>query len=122
LQFDRRYSNKKLGTKGEQLAANFLKGHGFEIIERNFRFDRGEIDIIARKEKLISFCEVKTRTSDAYGRGEEAVDPRKRKQIRKVAEGYIMEHGLDDYDFRFDVVVVEVKRGSTKIRIIEDAF
>lgn len=114
--------NKILGTKGERLAADFLIRHGFEVIERNFRYNRGEIDIITRKGKLISFCEVKTRRSDTYGSGEEAIDLKKRKQIQKVAEGYILEHKLDDYDFRFDVVVVEMRRSSTKIRIIEDAF
>ncbi|MFZ1080385.1 MAG: YraN family protein [Candidatus Kryptoniota bacterium] len=114
--------NKVLGTKGENLASDFLKRNGFEIIERNFRYDRGEIDIIARKGKLITFCEVKTRTSSAYGGGETAVNFRKQQQIRKVAEGYIAERELDDYDFRFDVIVVEIRRGSTSIRIIENAF
>ena len=114
--------NRSLGFKGEQLAADFLTRRGFEILERNFRFDRGEIDIIARKEKLISFCEVKTRTSNAYGSGEEAVNLRKQRQISKVAEGYIGDRELDDFDFRFDVIVVEVRRSSTKIRMIENAF
>jgi len=113
---------KILGAKGEKLAADFLERLGFEVINRNFRFERGEIDIIARKGKLIIFCEVKTRTSSVYGKGEEAVDLRKQKQIRKVAEGYILERELDDYEFRFDVVVVEIERSETKIRIIENAF
>ncbi len=115
-------SNKVLGAKGEQLAVEFLRRQGYEIIARNFRYDRGEIDIIVKKDKLISFCEVKTRTSNAYGTGESAVDSRKQEQIRKVAEGYIEEQGLDDYDFRFDVLVVEIKRNETRIRIIENAF
>lgn len=114
--------NKIRGARGEQLAADFLRRHGYEIIARNFRYDRGEIDIIAKKENLISFCEVKTRTSDAYGTGESAVDSRKQKQIRKVAEGFIAERELDECDFRFDVVVVEIRRNETKIRIIENAF
>ena len=114
--------NKALGAKGEQLAVSFLRKQGYEIIVRNFRYDRGEIDIIARKGKLISFCEVKTRTSEAYGPGENAVDSRKQNQIRKVAEGYISERELDGYDFRFDVVVVEIRRNETKIRVVENAF
>jgi putative endonuclease len=114
--------NKALGAKGEELAAKFLQRHGFEIMERNFRYEKGEIDIIARRGSLITFCEVKTRTSAAYGGGENAVDYRKQKQIRKVAEGFIVERDLEDYDFRFDVVVVEIKRDSTKIRIIQNAF
>jgi len=113
---------KLLGAKGEKLAADFLCHHGFEIIDRNFRYGRGEIDIVARKDRLIIFCEVKTRTSSTFGKGEDAVDGRKQQQIRKVAEGYISEKKLDNFDFRFDVVVVEINRGSTKIRVIEDAF
>ena len=115
-------STKVLGSKGEQLGAEFLRKRGYEIIARNFRYERGEIDIIAQKDKLISFCEVKTRKSDSYGRGEDAVDSRKQNQIRKVAEGYIAGKELEGYEFRFDVVVVEIRRNSTKIRIIEDAF
>ncbi len=114
--------NKVLGAKGEKLAADFLERNGFEVTEKNFRYDRGEIDIVARKGKLITFCEVKTRTNSAYGGGENAVDYRKQQQIRKVAEGYIAERELNDYDFRFDVIVVEIRRGSTVIRIIENAF
>jgi len=113
---------KVLGAKGEQIAVGFLKRQGFEIIERNFRYERGEIDIIAKRENLISFCEVKTRTSDTYGSGEDAVDFKKQEQIRKVAEGFIMEHELDSYEYSFDVVVVEIRRNDTKIRFIENAF
>lgn len=114
--------------KGEQLAADFLTRRGFKIIERNFKYDRGEIDIIARKGNLIVFCEVKTRRSTTYGGGESAVDFRKQQQIRKVAEGYIAERNFsagplgEDFDFRFDVIVVEMSSSSTKIRVIENAF
>ncbi len=108
--------------KGEKIAAEFLSHNGLEIVERNFRYDRGEIDIIARKEKLIIFCEVKTRTSSTFGKGEDAVDLKKQQQIRKVAEGYISERGLEELDFRFDVVVVEISRNETRIRVIENAF
>jgi len=115
-------STKTLGTKGEKIAADFLCHHGLEIVERNFRYGHGEIDIIAKKGNLIIFCEVKTRTGSAYGKGEDAVNEKKQKQIRRVAEGYISGRELDGYDFRFDVVVVEIKRNQTKIRIIENAF
>ncbi|HUI31434.1 MAG TPA: YraN family protein [Candidatus Acidoferrales bacterium] len=115
-------SNKLVGARGENLAAEFLSRHGFEIVERNFRYGHGEIDIIVRRGKLISFCEVKTRTGDTYGTGEEAVNSEKQDQIRKVAEGYIAERNLEDYEFRFDVVVVEIRRSETRIRVIENAF
>lgn len=111
-----------LGNRGEQLAAEFLQRNGYEIIGRNFRYDRAEIDLIARKKNLIVFCEVKTRKSNAYGRGEEAVDPKKQAQIRKAAEGYISGKELDNCEFRFDVIVIDIGDRSTKLRVIEDAF
>ncbi len=114
--------SKALGAKGEQLAAEFLLKNGYEILERNFRYDRAEIDLIAKKENTIVFCEVKTRKSNVFGVGEDAVDPKKRNQIRKAAEGFISGRGLEDHEFRFDVIVVDVAEHSTRIRIIEDAF
>ncbi len=114
--------NRILGARGEQMAADFLKRSGYEILERNFKYDRAEIDLIARKENIVVFCEVKTRKSNTYGGGEDAVDSRKQAQIRKAAEGFLVERELDDCDFRFDVIVVEVRTNSTKIRIIQDAF
>jgi len=114
--------SKTLGAKGEQLAADFMAHNGFEIVERNFRYDRGEIDLIVRKENLVVFCEVKTRKSDLYGKGEEAVDEKKQAQIRKVAEGFVTDHQLDSCEFRFDVIVVDVRTKATRIRVIEDAF
>ncbi|MCL4539780.1 MAG: YraN family protein [Bacteroidetes bacterium] len=115
-------SNKVLGAKGERLAAEFLSRRGFEIVERNFRYNRGEIDLIARRGNLIVFCEVKTRKSSTYGSGEDSVDARKQAQIRKVAEGYISARNLEENEFRFDVLVVDVRDKSTRIRAIENAF
>lgn len=115
-------SNKIIGSRGEQLAAKFLTINGFEIIERNFRHGHGEIDLIAKKGKLIVFCEVKTRRTETYGPGELAVDHRKQKKIRMVAEAYVSSRDLEDYEFRFDVVVVEPRGKTSRIRVIEDAF
>lgn len=115
-------SSKVLGARGERLAAEFLSRRGFEIVERNFRYSRGEIDLIAQKGNLTVFCEVKTRKSTAYGAGEDAVDARKQAQIRKVADGYISKRGLENAEFRFDVIVIEVRGKSTRIRTIENAF
>ncbi|MCL5020785.1 MAG: YraN family protein [Bacteroidetes bacterium] len=114
--------NKTVGDKGEQTAADFLSKNGFEILERNFRHNHYEIDLIVRKENLIVFCEVKTRRSDTYGPGEFAVDRKKQERIRKVAEAYVFLRELEEYEFRFDVVVVEPRGKTSKIRVIEDAF
>lgn len=114
--------SKTLGDKGELLAADFMRRHGYEIVERNFRYDRAEIDLVARKGELIVFCEVKTRKSNAYGTGEEAVDSRKQAQIRKAADGYVSTRGVENSEFRFDVIVVDIRENTTSIRHIEEAF
>ncbi|MDB5232241.1 MAG: YraN family protein [Chitinophagaceae bacterium] len=65
--------NKDIGNKGEDIAANHLQQLGFEILERNWRFRKWEVDIIASKGKLLHFIEVKTRTNLNYGRPEESI-------------------------------------------------
>ncbi len=114
--------SRALGDKGEDLAADFLERNGYEIIARNYRYERAEIDLIAQKGNLVTFCEVKTRRSNVFGTGEEAVDLRKQGQIRKAAEGYVSIKELENREFRFDVIVVDLRSHSTSIRLIEDAF
>lgn len=114
--------SKILGNKGEHLAAEFMTRGGYEVIAKNFRFNRAEIDLVARKENLVVFCEVKTRKSNTFGTGEEAVDTRKQDQIRKAAEGFVSERKMDNCEFRFDIIVVDIREKTTMIRAIEDAF
>ncbi len=114
--------SKALGDRGELLAAEFMSRHGYEIVERNFRYNRAEIDLIARKDDVIVFCEVKTRKSNTYGTGEEAVDGRKQQQIRKAADGYVTAREIENIEFRFDVIVVDLREKTTSIRHIMDAF
>ncbi len=96
----------------------------FRVVERGFRFGRGEIDVIARDGPTLVFVEVKTRTDPDLGFPEEAVTPSKRRQIRKVALGYLLEHpDLFDVPCRFDVVAVEFRSDNPPlIRHFRDAF
>lgn len=104
------------------MAAEFLQRQGYEIVSRNFRFGHGELDIIVKKGRLISFCEVKTRRTDTFGSGEDAVNLKKQAQIRRVAESFIASREFEGYEYRFDVIVVEIGRNQTRIRLIENAF
>lgn len=117
--------NQYIGKIGEQKASVYLKNHGYEILERNYRIRGGEIDIIAKMEKTVVFAEVKTRTQEAYGAPAEAVNYYKRENIRKTAQYYIMEKNLD-LPCRFDVLEVYVKKSvfgyTAKINHIENAF
>lgn len=97
--------NKDLGDFGEDSAANYLVHKGYRIISRNYNVRGGEIDIIAEKNSVISFVEVKTRSSSVYGMPAEAVDKKKMQHMRKAAERYLSEHPFDG-DISFDVIEV----------------
>ena len=106
------------GKKGEIKAVSFLKQHGYKILETNFKNKIGEIDIIAEKDGVIVFIEVKNRSTYRFGRPIEAVDFRKQNKIKKVAEIYLMIKNKYYNDVRFDVVEVS----NDNLEHIENAF
>lgn len=114
--------NKKqlLGKNGEQWAADLLIAKGFLLLEQNFRYKRAEIDIIARKDKLLIFVEVKTRTNLQFGEPEEAVNRNKIRLILMAAEMYVQKIGWFQ-DIRFDIVAIH-SQNPPRILHIEDAF
>lgn len=106
------------GKKGEIKAVLFLKKYGYKILETNFKNKIGEIDIIAEKDGVIVFIEVKNRSTYRFGRPIEAVDFRKQNKIKKVAEIYLMIKNKYYNDVRFDVVEVS----NDNLEHIENAF
>jgi putative endonuclease len=112
--------NKELGEQGEQMAADYLKKKGWHILELNYRYSHSEIDLIAKKDGLLVFFEVKTRTSTTYGMPEDFVDKKKAEFIIRAAEHYM--HQTDWHgNIRFDIISI-VKRGEMELKHIEDAF
>lgn len=111
-----------LGNKGEELAADFLKDSGYKILYRNYKTKLGEIDIIARDKETICFVEVKTRSSDRFGCGSEAVLKTKQRQIAKTALSFLKEKRLLDKRARFDVVSLDCSSLEPKLDLIKDAF
>lgn len=109
-------AKKRLGKKGENLAARHLKNHGYKILEKNYRTPFCEVDIIAKCGDVLCFCEVKTRTGDAYGAPSEAVNYAKQRLYIRAAYHYLK--GRENCTVRFDVI--EVFRG--QITHIENAF
>ena len=95
-----------LGNKGEKRAAAYLKSKGYKIIERNYRCKLGEIDLIAEKDNIIIFVEVKTRANDRFGKGFEAIVHKKIDKIRKVAMLYMIQKDLQK-EIRFDVISID---------------
>lgn len=112
----------KTGKEGEHLALHYLYAQGYEILETNWRFGRAEIDIIARKEEILIFVEVKTRTNEAFGLPEEAVDVRKMRLLTRAAAVY-MEKISHEWEVRFDVIAIVMTNGSAaNIEHFQDAF
>ncbi len=112
--------NIRKGKKGEDIACDYLKRNGYRIMNRNFKTDIGEIDIVATDEKTVIFVEVKSRTSDGFGIPSEAVNYFKRNKINQVASQYIKKFMLFGVDVRFDVI--EVYLSDKRVNHIENAF
>lgn len=115
-------NKRQRGKAGEDAAVDFLQEKGYRILARNFRFDRGEMDIIAEDNNTLVFVEVKARYSTNYAGPEEAVTESKKNQMEKVAEGYLVERGIEGQECRFDIIAVEWQNDKPVVRHIVDAF
>ena len=113
--FLRGKSKEDIGRKGEELAARHLLSKGYTILERNFKIQGGEVDIIAEKDGEIIFVEVKTRSSEDFMPAIEAVDYHKRKRLRRAAEVYLLAKGYQAKPCRFDVIAI-VLQGRKVVR------
>ena len=112
----------RLGRAGEDLAAALYRRMGFAILDRNYRCPEGELDVVAAKDDLLVFCEVKTRRSDRWGLPCEAVHPCKQQGMRGLASSWLRGHGDRAWRVRFDVVSVVVRDGRARASHIPDAF
>ncbi len=112
-----------VGRVGEDLACGYLQDQRFTIVDRNWRTRAGELDIVARREGLTVFVEVKARRGTAYGEPEEAVTPAKAHRIRGLAVEYLASHGGSALT-RFDVISVVLDRDCelVELRHIPEAF
>jgi len=116
-------NHRKIGSRGEEQAADFLRADGYQIECCNYHFsNRGEIDIIARKNGVLVFIEVKTALTDRFGEPEYWVTPAKQKQIIKVARAYLYSKNISNTDCRFDVMALRKEGGAYVINHYENAF
>ena len=123
-------STKKTGDKGEAIAAAYLEQKGYMILERNYRYEHAEVDLVcfkpAAKYKAggeLVFAEVKTRTGLGYGRPEEAVTETKQRHLMHAAEAYLYERKLEGASCRFDVISILLLQGQQpQIEHFENAF
>lgn len=110
------------GKEGEKLAAEYLQEKDYQIVEKNYRYKRGEIDLIVQKDNLLVFVEVKARTNAGYGHPEEAVNVKKEEMIIKTADQYLIEKNWQGL-IRFDIISIFFgKASSPEVVHFEDAF
>jgi putative endonuclease len=115
-------THNDLGRKGEAMAKAHLEATGYEVIDENWVFGKAEVDLIAYKNSVIVFTEVKTRTGNAFGEPEDFVNARKQRLLVEAADEYIylMNH---QGEVRFDIISILFDRNNNHtLKHIEDAF
>jgi len=114
-----------IGDRGEDLAAAFLQEAGYRVLERNYRFERNEVDLVCRdpeRDGEIVFVEVKTRTGSGYGPPEASITEEKQESLIAVSRAYLHERALDGTPARFDVVAILLADEQPQIDHYENAF
>ncbi len=110
-----------LGKEGERLAVNFLEKEGYDILEKNYRYLKAEIDIIAQKNTTIVVVEVKTRSTPDFGNPQDFVKPKQIQLLVKAIDQYVIENDLD-VEVRFDIIAIIKNKSGTRIEHLENAF
>lgn len=113
--------HNELGKKGEQLAVDFLIENNYDIVARNYRFEKAEVDIIAQKKNILAIVEVKTRSSTDFGNPQDFVKPKQIKNLVKAVDEYVTVNNLD-VEVRFDIIAIVKEKGNFKIEHLENAF
>ena len=111
----------EIGRQGEAIALHFLGCKKHNILERNWRWQKAEIDIISEDEKTLVFVEVKTRSAERYGQPKEFVSLRKEALMKEAAEAYLEINELE-LELRFDIISIVLKNGTPKIEHLENVF
>jgi putative endonuclease len=114
---------QETGALGERIAYDFLGKNGYDILETNYRCQEGEIDIIARQADTLVFVEVRTKRSRIFGSPEESITRVKKERLQILAERYGQEHENLPYNWRIDVVAIQMDKSGrvSRIELIENA-
>jgi putative endonuclease len=113
--------HNELGKLGEELAVEYLRKNGYEILETNWTFQKAEIDILAKKEGTLAVVEVKTRSSLEFGLPQDFVKPKKIQLLVKAVDAYVNERNLD-IEVRFDIIAIYKEGKTFAIEHLIDAF
>jgi len=109
------------GESGEKAAREHIAALGYDILEKNWRSGKDEVDIIARHGEQLVFVEVKTRSTDYFGAPEDWVGPKKQRNLIRAANSYVEERDVD-LDIRFDIIGIVDGPGGMQLNHIVDAF
>ncbi len=113
--------HNELGKKGEQLALELLQKKGYTILDKNWRYQKAEVDIIAQKENTLAVVEVKTRSSTDFGDPQDFVKPKKIKLLVSAIDEYVTSKDLD-VEVRFDIIAIIKEGANFSIEHLENAF
>ena len=113
--------HNELGKKGEELAIEFLQENGYKILDRNWTFQKAEIDNKKKKESFLVIVEVKTRSSIDFGLPQDFVKPQKIQHLVKAVNAYINDREID-FEVRFDIIAIHKNGESFAIEHLTDAF
>ena len=114
-------THNDLGEKGEELAVEFLQKKGYKILDKNWRFKKAEVDIIAQNEDVLAIVEVKTRTSSYFGNPQDFINQKKVQLLVEAANEYVISKNLD-VEVRFDIIAILKNQKVFNIEHLEDAF
>ena len=113
--------HNELGKKGEQLAVDFLLNNSYEIVARNYRFNKAEVDIIAKKDDILAIIEVKTRSTSDFGDPQDFVKPKQIQHLVKAVDDYVIANELE-LEVRFDIIAIVKEGKGYAIEHLENAF
>jgi len=113
--------HNELGKEGEKLAVEYLRLKEYEILELNYRYQKAEVDIIAKRGNTLIAAEVKTRSTPEFGNPQDFVKPKQIQQLVKAVNHYVEEEKLD-VEVRFDIIAIIKNKSGTRIEHIQDAF
>ena len=113
--------HNELGKRGEEMAVAHLLSKGYEIVTRNFTYQKAEVDIIARKDNVLAVVEVKTRSTPDFGDPQDFVKKKQINQLVKAIDFFVNEHNLD-VEVRFDIIAIIKNKAGTRLEHLEDAF
>jgi len=113
--------HNELGKEGEEMAVNYLQKNGYTILERNYRFQKAEVDIIAQLKETIAIVEVKTRSTADFGNPQDFVKPKQIQRLVLAVDEYVTVNSLD-VEVRFDIIAIIKEDKTVKLEHLENAF